>query len=150
MQGIVNSLSYLIVLEVTGKWFMVPLVIKWDDRNPHQKTGCWEFPSWPSGLWTLLVSMRTQVWSLVTLSGLRIRCCCELWCIVRRCSLDPALQWLWCRPAAVALISLGTSIWLGCGNTKQKTKNEKTGCWTYLLVPDIMAHTFLNYSILSS
>ena len=27
-----------------------------------------------------LVSLRTQVWSLASLSGLRIWCCCELWC----------------------------------------------------------------------
>ena len=27
-----------------------------------------------------LASMRTQVWFLALLSGLRIRCCCELWC----------------------------------------------------------------------
>ena len=26
-----------------------------------------------------LVSMRTQVWSLASLIGLRIQCCCELW-----------------------------------------------------------------------
>ena len=31
--------------------------------------------------------------------------CCELWCgIGRRHDLDPALLWLWCRPAAAALI----------------------------------------------
>ena len=30
--------------------------------------------------WIWLVSMKMQVWSLALLSGLRIRCCCELWC----------------------------------------------------------------------
>ena len=39
------------------------------------------------------------VLSLALLSGLRIWCCRELWC-----RSDPALLWLWCRPAAVALI----------------------------------------------
>ena len=31
-------------------------------------------------LTTQLASMRTQVQSLTSLSGLRIPCCCELWC----------------------------------------------------------------------
>ena len=38
---------------------------------------------------------------------------------------DPALLWLWCRPAAVALIgppSLGTSMCCGCSPKKQKKK----------------------------
>ena len=37
------------------------------------------------------------------ISGLRIRRCCELWCRLQT-RLDPALLWLWCRPAAVAPI----------------------------------------------
>ena len=44
---------------------------------------------------TQLVSMRTQVQSLVSLSGLRIWHCHELWC---------RLLWLWCGPAAAAPI----------------------------------------------
>ena len=43
-----------------------------------------------------LASMRTQVRSLALLSGLRIRHCQELWC--------RSQTWLWCRPAATALI----------------------------------------------
>ena len=39
-----------------------------------------EFPLWLSGLRTWLVSMRMWVWFLVSLSGLAIWCCCELWC----------------------------------------------------------------------
>ena len=39
-----------------------------------------EFLSWLSGLGTLLVSVRMQVWSLDLLSRLRIQHCCELWC----------------------------------------------------------------------
>ena len=30
--------------------------------------------------WILLGSLRTKVWSLTSFSGLRIRCCHELWC----------------------------------------------------------------------
>ena len=41
---------------------------------------------------------------------------------------DPALPWLWCRPAAVALIrppNLGTSICRGCSPKKDKKKKKK-------------------------
>ena len=47
--------------------------------------------------------MRTWVGSLVSLSELRIRHCHELWCR-SQLWLDPALLWLWHRPAAAALI----------------------------------------------
>ena len=40
-----------------------------------------------------------QVQSLALLSGLRIRCC-----VGYSCSVDLALLWLWCRPAAAAPI----------------------------------------------
>ena len=50
-----------------------------------------------------LGTMRLRVSSLASLSGLRIRHCCELWCRCRRGS-DLALLWLWCRPEATALI----------------------------------------------
>ena len=47
--------------------------------------------------------MRKRVRSLTLLSGLRICCCCDLWCRSQM-GLDPELLWLWCRPAAVAPI----------------------------------------------
>ena len=50
-----------------------------------------------------LVSMRMQVPSLDSLSGLGIQCCREL-CVGHRLSLDPALLWLWGRPGATAPI----------------------------------------------
>ena len=43
-----------------------------------------EFPLWFSGLRTQPVSMRMQVRSLASLSGLRIRHCRELWCRSQR------------------------------------------------------------------
>jgi len=50
-----------------------------------------------------LVTMRLQVLSLASLSGLRIGV--AMICGVGgRCSSDPALLWLWHRPAAAALI----------------------------------------------
>ena len=39
-----------------------------------------ELPSWLSGKQTRLVSTRMRVRSLASFSGLRIRCCRELWC----------------------------------------------------------------------
>ena len=48
------------------------------------------------------VSIRTKVWSLASLSGLRIRHCHELCGIGHRCGLDPALLWLCCRLAPAA------------------------------------------------
>ena len=39
-----------------------------------------EFPLWLSGLRTRLVSMKMQVWSLASLSRLRIWRCCKLQC----------------------------------------------------------------------
>ena len=50
-----------------------------------------------------LASMRTRVQCLALLSGLRIWHYCEVWCS-HRCSSDPMLLCLWCRPAATALI----------------------------------------------
>ena len=50
-----------------------------------------------------LGTMRFRVQSLAFLSGLRAQRCHELWCRSQTCS-DPALLWLWCRPAATALI----------------------------------------------
>ena len=40
---------------------------------------------------------------MALLSELRIRRCCGRG-VGRRCGSDPKLSWLWCRPAAVALI----------------------------------------------
>ena len=54
--------------------------------------------------WIWLISMRTQVQSLASLSGLMIWCCQELWCRSQMWQLDLVLLWLCCRPAAVALI----------------------------------------------
>ena len=62
-----------------------------------------EFPLWLSGLWPYLVSMRSWVQSLASLSGLRVHCLqsCGIGC---RCGTDPMLLWLWHRPAALAPI----------------------------------------------
>ena len=76
---------------ISGIWSshnpVVPLTgISWKRKISHvHKDTCTkivllEFPLWLSGLRTQLVSMRTKVWSLASISGLRIRRCHELWC----------------------------------------------------------------------
>ena len=44
-----------------------------------------------------------QVWSLASISGLRIQCCHELWCSFQT-QLRSGVSWLWHRPMAVAPI----------------------------------------------
>ena len=71
-----------------------------------------------------LASVRTQVQSLALLSGLRIGVAvsCAVGC---RLGSDLALPWLWCRPAAVALIrSLARELTYAIGGAlkRQKTK----------------------------
>ena len=50
-----------------------------------------------------IASVRVQVPSLASLSGLRSRRCRKL-CVGHRCGSDLVLLWLWCRPAAAAPI----------------------------------------------
>ena len=59
------------------------------------------------------------------IKGSGVAVSCSVGC---RCSLDFELLWLWCRPAAEALIltpSLGTSICGRCGPKKKKKKKKK-------------------------
>ena len=59
-----------------GDWGRLPVQWqKWHCKEGVSKYTGEEFPSWHSG------NMRFQVWSLAfSISGLRIRCCHELWC----------------------------------------------------------------------
>ena len=87
--------------------------------------GMQEFLLWLSRLRTQLVSVRMRVWSLASLSGLRIWCCYEL-CIGCRCGSDSTLLWLRCRPAAAA--SIRPQAWelpYAAGSTLKSKKKEK-------------------------
>ena len=54
-------------------------------------------------IWIWLAPMRTKVWSLASLTGLKIQLCYELWCRSQT-QIRSQLLWLWCRPAATAPI----------------------------------------------
>ena len=95
-----------------------------DMNSKYSRTG--EFPLWFSGnVW--LGSIRTRVWSLAPLSGLRIYCCHELCCRSRvatsilqccGCGVDRQLQ-LHLDPY------LATSIWQTYGPKEQIKKKKK-------------------------
>ena len=73
--------------------------------------------------------MRTWVWSLALLNGLRIRCCYELWCRSQIHSY-PTLLWLW--PAVAALIwplAWELPYAMGAALKRQKTKKIKIVFW---------------------
>ena len=70
----------------------------------------WEFPLWLSRLQTWWVSMRMWLWSLASLSGLRI------------------LSYYSCSSNSTP--SLGTTICCRCGPKKQK-KKKASNCFTF-------------------
>ena len=77
-----------------------------------------------------LASMKTQVRSLASLSGLRSRRCHELWCRSQmrlRSGIVVAVMWAGGYSSDLTH-SLGTSICHGCGpKKKKKKKKEKKG-----------------------
>ena len=73
-------------------------MLKRCDRRRH-----WELLLWLSRLWTSPVSMRVQVQSPASLTGLRIQHAVSCG-VGHRCGLDLGFLWLWCRPAAAASI----------------------------------------------
>ena len=83
-----------------------------------------------------LGTMRTQVPSLASLSGLRIQHCCGCG-VGRRLGSDLALLWLWCRPAATAPtrprvweLPYAVGVALENSNDNKKNKKDKTH-WMY-------------------
>ena len=74
--------------------------------------------------------MRLWVQSLALLSGLRIWCCCELWCRL--------LLWLWRRPAAVALVGpLAREPPYATGVALEKTKKKVSLTLYALSIPSV-------------
>ena len=71
---------------------------------------------------TWLGSTRTQVQSLASLSGLRIRHCRELWCRSQT-RLGSSIAVMWCRPATTAPV--GTLAWEPPYNPENPTKHKK-------------------------
>ena len=105
------------------------------------KTIIWGVPIMAQWKRIWLVSMRTQVWSLASLSRLRIQWCHELSCGVgRRRGSDLALLWLWLwrRPTATAIIHplaweppYATGVALNKEKKKEKRKKRKNKVLLY-------------------
>ena len=71
-----------------------------------------------------LTSIKTWVQSLAQPSGLRIRCCYELW---YRSQMDPMLLWLWCRLATIGPIQpLAWELPYASGKKQEKKNNNLT------------------------
>ena len=69
-----------------------------------------------------LVTVRLRVWSLASLSGLRIQCCSELWFRLQKwLGSDTAVAWASSFSSNLTP-SLGTSMCHGCGPKKKKEK----------------------------
>ena len=80
-----------------------------------------EFPVWLNRLRTRLVSIRIQVWSLASLSGLRIWCCHKLWRgLQMRLGSGIAVWGLGLSCSFNSTPSLGTLICHRCGPKKKK------------------------------
>ena len=92
----------------------------------------WEFPSWLSrnkSDWHPW-GCRMQVWSLALFSGLRIQCCCELWCRSQmrlRSGVAVAVAGSYSSDFTP---SPGTSMYHRCWpqKTKEKKIERQTGC----------------------
>ena len=114
--------STLHTARLTPCW-AAPLAVA---QPEDQRKSLEAFPLCLSGEGTQLVTMRFRVWSLASLSGLKIRCCCELWC--------RSQTWLGSWVAVTmaqasncssdSTPSLGTSICCRC--RPKKTKKQKT------------------------
>ena len=131
-------------VSVTWKMYLFRTPCRWCKRKF----------AWLSGLQTRLVSMRTWVRSLASLSELRIQCCHELWCRSQMRLRSGVV-------VAVAVAgsysshstpSLGTSICCGCGSKRPENKNknkkrkkkENDGVrFVYIRVLDVVLSTFL-------
>ena len=131
--------SWICISQVNISWILVTVYIRGSKelmRSEEQKQECCEnikdvvtgvpVMVQPKRIW--LGDMRLRVRSLVSLSGLRIWRCCELWCRSQM-RLRSSIVWLWCRPAATAPIrdlaweppqAVGVAL-----KKRQKTKKKK-------------------------
>ena len=85
-----------------------------------------------------LGTMRLQVRTLASLSGLRIRCCHEL-----QCRKDLALLWLWLEAAGlIRPLAWGLPYAMGAALKEQKTKkkSKKTKDRRPSMEPPLPAH----------
>ena len=99
------------------------VLIYGDSESEELRT---EFLLWLSRLRTRLVSTRMQIRFLASLTGLRIWCCCELWCRSQtQLESGIALAVVLSGSHSSKLApTLGTSICHRCSPKKRTTENE--------------------------
>ena len=86
--------------------------------------------------------MRLWVRSLISLSGLRIQRCCELWCRAKMwLGSGIAVNVVWADPTP----SLGTSICRGCGPNKREKNKTKQKLFPNIFIPQRFIPTGFNY-----
>ena len=88
--------------------------------------------------------MRTQVQSLISLSVLRIQCCCELWCRLQ--TQLGILLWLWHRMAATDQICpLAWEPPYATGETLKTQKDKKIKNNNYKKNPSIRKSKYVGF-----
>ena len=93
-------------------------------RKKRKENADLEFLLWLSRLRTWLVSIRMWVWSLDSLSGLTIHCCCELWCRSHMWPGSGVTVVLAGNCSSDSTPSLGTSMCCKCSSKKKKRKSQ--------------------------
>ena len=105
-------------------------------KNLRKKSGV---PVMVQQKWIWVVSMRMQVWSLASISGVRIWRCRELWCWSQMW-LGSHVLWPWCRQAATAWIrplawespyAVGRDIKWSQKRKEKKRKEKKRNQWDF-------------------
>ena len=125
------------IKEVFPRIYGIPFIVQYVNGY-HMRRKFYDLKSWGEKKGVPIMAqrkqiltsiMRTQVRSLASLSGLRIRQCCELW-YRSQVHLDLALLRLWCRPSAIAPIrppSPGSAIYCGYGPKKSPPPQKSLG-----------------------
>ena len=90
--------------------------------------------------WIWLVSMRTQVWSLASLGGLRIWCCCELYCRLVATAPIRLLAWEFPYATGAALKRQNSNIYsillISTGQLLfQVCYSKKSHAWDFNSIP---------------
>ena len=119
-------------------------VLEFRDAGVIQEKERSESSHWDlAGLGSDIASVRMQILSLASLSGLRIRHCCRMWCRSQM-QLGSVLLWLWHRLTATAPIGpLSQELPYAPGTAIKRKKKENKK----LKMRDLLSHSFPHSSI---